>query len=377
MMWAAKGISLQIYIGPNKPTRAPEWLASALEEASVVHDSDQKEAEFSGFELSFRAGRSRVTEDELVSSPLLRPMSRVILVVFLDYQPTVLMDGVIIEQSYEPSEEPGHSLMKVKGQDIGYFLSLEERPLAYTGQSVRQTVETILGRPEYAAYGLIPRLDPTVPTSQPTTNGYVPTQRSSDFCHLRTLATRHHFAFYIVPGPGLEQNQAFFGPSLIKEGPAQPPLNVNLGPYTNAQNVKFRFDAAAPVVVKGKVQDSETHDPQDVQSQTPSSRLSKEVGVPKNRVVLPCRAGGLTAQEATEQAQQRTNESFGRTLLAEGDLDVLRYGALLSARRTVELRGVGERYSGPYYVKRVSHTIKVGQYQQRFVLQRPGQGAAR
>ena len=377
MMWAAKGIRLQIRLGPRDPQPAPAWLVDSLDELLVTHDSDQRQQEFSGFQLRFKAGRARLAQDQLVSTDLLKPMSRVILIVFLDYQPTVLMDGVITEQDYQPNDDPGNSVLTVKGQDVSYVLSLEERNEPHTGESVLQTVQAILGRGEYAEFGLVPKVDPATPASPPSPNGYVPIQHGSDFCHLRQLARQLHYAFYLVPGPAPGSSRAYFGPALLKDGPAQPPLNVNLGPYTNTQGVSFRFDGTAPMVVKGHLQDSESHDQQIVESQVPSPIFSKEVGVARNRVVLPCNADGLTGRDANRQAQLRTDEAFGRTLRVTGEVDALRYGAMLQARRPVELRGVGKSYAGSYYVKKVTHVIKVGQYRQRFELQRPGQEGGR
>jgi hypothetical protein len=38
-------------------------------------------------------------------------------------------------------------------------------------------------------------------------------------------------------------------------------------------------------------------------------------------------------------------------------------------------RGVGQAYSGSYYVKQVTHTLRKGTYTQRFTLLREGQGS--
>jgi len=60
---------------------------------------------------------------------------------------------------------------------------------------------------------------------------------------------------------------------------------------------------------------------------------------------------------------------------ATGELDALRYGDLLMPRALVDLRGAGYSNDGTYYVKSVTHTIKTGEYKQRFTLTREGIGA--
>ncbi len=85
--------------------------------------------------------------------------------------------------------------------------------------------------------------------------------------------------------------------------------------------------------------------------------------------------GGLTYTQALARAQGRTDASADRVLTASGELDALRYGALLQPRGLVGVRGVGYLHDGLYYVKRVSHSIRRGDYKQRFTLIREGYGS--
>jgi hypothetical protein len=56
----------------------------------------------------------------------------------------------------------------------------------------------------------------------------------------------------------------------------------------------------------------------------------------------------------------------------EGSLDVTRYGGVLHARGLVGVRGAGPAFDGLYYVKKVTHKIKRGEYKQDFTLTRNG-----
>jgi hypothetical protein len=60
---------------------------------------------------------------------------------------------------------------------------------------------------------------------------------------------------------------------------------------------------------------------------------------------------------------------------ADGTVDAVRYGSVLRARGLVGVRGVGISYDGFYYVRRVTHTIKRGEYTQSFSLSREGTGS--
>ena len=78
--------------------------------------------------------------------------------------------------------------------------------------------------------------------------------------------------------------------------------------------------------------------------------------------------------QAFARAQGMTDASTD-VVTVDGELDALRYGDPLCARGLVGLRGAGYSYDGLYYVKRVTHTIRKGEYSQRFSLTREGVGA--
>jgi hypothetical protein len=60
---------------------------------------------------------------------------------------------------------------------------------------------------------------------------------------------------------------------------------------------------------------------------------------------------------------------------ATGEVDSVRYGKVLRARKLVGVRGVGTSYDGFYFVRRVTHTLRPGEYRQSFTLSRDGTGA--
>ncbi len=79
------------------------------------------------------------------------------------------------------------------------------------------------------------------------------------------------------------------------------------------------------------------------------------------------------AQAATSIIAAVTNAPD--SVRAEGELDTVRYGNVLRARRLVGVRGAGMSYDGFYYVRRVTHTIARGTYTQKFTLSREGTGS--
>src|SRR5262249_36524972 len=87
-----------------------------------------------------------------------------------------------------------------------------------------------------------------------------------------------------------------------------------------------------------------------------------------------CTANLNPAQAATAALAAQTNAPD--PVVAEGELDTVRYGQGLRARRLVSVRGAGFSYNGDYKVSKVTHDIDPGRkYTQTFELKREGLGA--
>lgn len=78
--------------------------------------------------------------------------------------------------------------------------------------------------------------------------------------------------------------------------------------------------------------------------------------------------------QAFARAQGAVDEATD-AVQANGELDALRYGDLLTPRALVDLRGAGYTNDGTYYVKSVTHNIRSEEYRQTFTLTREGVGA--
>ena len=79
------------------------------------------------------------------------------------------------------------------------------------------------------------------------------------------------------------------------------------------------------------------------------------------------------AQAATNALAQATNTPDA--VQGTGEIDSVRYGNVLRARKLVNIRGAGLTYDGTFYVKSVTHTITRGDYKQSFSVSREGTGS--
>ena len=86
------------------------------------------------------------------------------------------------------------------------------------------------------------------------------------------------------------------------------------------------------------------------------------------------RESGTGSTTALARAQAEMDRSVD-AVVAEGELDGARYGAVLRPRGLVGLRGAGWSHDGLWYVRRVVHDLAPGSYGQAFTLARDGYGA--
>ena len=141
-----------------------------------------------------------------------------------------------------------------------------------------------------------------------------------------------------------------------------------------------RYDALAPNLVHGVVQDTETEVDLPVLTVT-STRTPPLAAEPALATNVPCVRNTqycdprLDAVWAYAEAQSITDRSTDKVVVVQGQLDTLRYGAVLSAPGLVGVRGMGYSYDGLYYVQSVTHRISRQAYKQVFMLNREGMGS--
>jgi hypothetical protein len=283
---------------------------------------------------------------------LLKPFNRVVLIVTFNAIPRVLMDGIITHQQLSPSNEPGASTFTITGEDVSLMMDLEEKSAEHPAQD--ETVIALKLIATYAQYGLIPMVIPPLVLDPPIPIERIPVQQGTDLQYLKQIAERHAYVFYITPGPAPLTNTAYWGPPVR--------LGVPLG----------------PALVEGKVQDRATNQALPVQTlvslRPPLAAFPAWLFNQPNVRRTQFRQSGVNAMQAFARAQAMTDASVD-AVIAEGELDALRYGHLLEPRALVGVHGAGYLHDGLWYVKSVTHSLRKEAYRQRFTLTREGVGS--
>ncbi|ALF52892.1 phage protein D [Nostoc piscinale CENA21] len=369
------GIRLTLLAGPTVPIPPLREVMESLGSVEITHSDEGR----SGFQIIFQVGQNKANflDYALLKNPQFQTLARVVVMVSFGTVLQVLIDGIITNQQFSPSNEPSGSTLTLTGEDISIMMDREERNTEHPAQSEAVIALKIIG--QYAQYGLIPVVIPPPTVDIPTPIERIPTQQATDLIYLQELARRYNYVFYITPGLVPGSNFAYWGP-LIRQGIPQKALSYNLGANSNVDTLNFQNDALSPTSIIGQVQDRLTNQTLPVVSL--SSLLPALSANPPDlsdllttgREIL--RANGLNAIQAFAQAQARADASTNAVVTAEGELNTARYGGILRARSLVDLRGVGLSYSGTYYVKQVTHKITGDAYKQQFTLTREGLGAA-
>jgi hypothetical protein len=362
------GIRLILWLGKAIPTPAPYSVMRALTHVKVINEGEGND----GFQMTFMLGKD-VVDYGLVLGGALDPDTRVSIALLIGASLEPLINGVIYHHQVVPSNEPGMSRLTVTGRDIGVLLDLKEKNEQYKNQPDFVIVNRILAN--YAADGVLPPYQVTPTADVPIELFRVPRQHETDMRFLRRLARANGYVFYLEPLT-LAVTSAYWGPENRASLP-QPALSVNLGSATNVTGIQIAQDALAPVGTQGTFIE-------------PITKTSLPIPPLPSLKVPPLALRPVSARRTTlQRSTARLNPALAGVsalaavmsapdaITATGDLDTVRYGSVLRARRLVGVRGAGFNYDGFYYVVKVVHEIDVLQNKatQSFTLKREGTGA--
>lgn len=284
-----------------------------------------------------------------------------------------VMRGVIL--SIEPSfpTNAGEATVRLTCRDDLARLDREAHPRSWGEQPVGTTDRVIL---ETLASEVGLRVDPT---SGPGQSNLVLRQSTADVVFLQDRAIANGYELIFRGG------QIYFGPRRLTLQ-SQPTIMVYAGQATNCRSFSPHNDGQQRRAVAYARPDA---------NGDPGSLVTVEADLPLMGTTpaqgrgngLPDHVGFLGRHTVPDNAQ---SEARARALVndgdmsirADGELDGSLYGHVLRVGEPVDVDGVGERYSGTYYVDTVTHRFDTHGYDQGFTLMRnalgrkPGGGLA-
>ena len=367
-------VQLSLMIGPIVPLPVPSTVIESL--ASVeVHVDDVGQ---SGFQLAFSIDKQSPLQILFLltgGSPLL--FMRVVIVATINGVANVLIDGVITNNQIAPGDKGSNSTLTITGKDLTALMDQSDwSGFPYPACPPEARVAIICAK--YAIFGVVPIVIPSIMIDVPLPIEQIPVHQGTDYQYARQLAADVGYVFYIDPGPVPGVSKAYWGPQ-IKVGPVQPALSSDMDAYTNVESLQFTFDQEKNKIPLLYIYNQETgiSIPIPIPPVTPlNPPLGVIQGLPTNLLppdLKPFRddVPKLPIPQAIMQGLAQAAEN-AEGVTCEGSLDVTRYRGVLKARQLVGVRGAGPAFDGLYYVKRVTHKIKRGEYKQNFTLTRNG-----
>ncbi len=361
------GFYLTLLVGPVVPVPVPQVVLDALTSVTVTTDTEGQ----SGFELTFTLSNKSPLQTIFLVAAGQTPMLRVIIIVTINGTPQVLMDGVMTRNNITPGSQPGQSTLSITGEDLTKAMDLIDfTGILYPALPMEARVALIVAK--YAVFGMVPLVIPTLLTDVSIPTERIPAQKGTDLQYIRQLAAEVGYVFYVDPGPLPGMNTAYWGPE-IKVGVPQPALNLDMDAQTNVESLSFNFNTANTTLPIVLIQNQLTKVP--IPLPIPKlNPLQPPLGVipaPITNVTVLRETAKLSPMAAIMRGLAEASKSAD-AVSGNGTLDVVRYGRVLKSRQLVGVRGVGMAYDGLYFVKKVTSTIKRGEFKQSFDLTRNG-----
>jgi phage protein D len=219
----------------------------------------------------------------------------------------------------------------------------------------------------FESYGLTPRVTATEVIHDDNVSTII--QRETDIQLLRRLALRNGFECFVDGDTG------YFRPPQV-DSTAQPVLAVLFGGATTVNRFSLEVNALTPSDVTMCQKDHATGD---VLNATATQGNQPSLGAEPASSYLP--AGmepglvriGRTVTTGNAEMSALCGGLFDQGtwfVTGHGEVGANEYGHILTPRRTVTIKGIGEAHSGVYYVTHVTHRFTLDGYTQAFRVKR-------
>ncbi|HEX8354679.1 MAG TPA: contractile injection system protein, VgrG/Pvc8 family [Pyrinomonadaceae bacterium] len=298
-------------------------------------------------------GLWRYLDDERV-----RLWNRLVVTVTADDEEHELVSGYVthLRASIAPAEEGSH--VEILGMDVTSLMALEEKLKDWPGKS-----DGDIAREIFQNYGLAAEVEETGVMREEAVNTTM--QRETDIQFLKRLARRNGFDCFVKGGRGYFRRPVLTDPPLAV-------LAAHFGEETTLTSFEAKADALRPTRVESHQLDVIAKEPQVAAVEESGLRplgrdaalsLAPPDGVESRLYVK--HAVGTTVGEMKNLGGALVEEA-GWFVEGRGEVDTSVYGAVLQARRLVPVKGVGEAFSGLYYLTNVRHVFGGERYIQHF-----------
>jgi len=315
------------------------------------------------FRLSLALYRGRDGAWPYLDEERLRVWSRVAVSVgFADGGHEELVSGYVTRVRPWFDADEARCTLEVEGMDGSVLMDREEKLKDWPNKKDSDIAREILG-----SYGFAARVEETLVVHDEALSTVI--QRETDHQFLKRLAQRNSFSCWV------EGSIGHFRP-LPADPVPQPTLAAHFGAETSLASFTATVDALRPAEVGMFQVDRFGKEVIAAGAQTPARQPLGRMGAaallprgmdPGRVYVAKNAATGLPEMAALCQG---VFDEGGWFVSGEGETLPAAYGHVLRPRGLVTVKGVGESYSGVYYVSYVRHTLTAAGYTQFFRVRR-------
>jgi len=256
-------------------------------------------------------------------------------------------------------EDEENSYVVVMGLDGSCLMGLEEKIKDWPNKTDSDIATEIL-----QSYSLEAQVDAVDVVHEDTVSTII--QRETDIRFLKRLARRNGFDCFVKGDTG------YFSKPAFTDEP-QPLLASNFGGETNLLSFAAALNALRPTKVAMSQIDTVAKEivAADVE-EGDQKKLGRDgalsLTVPNgNSSKMFVKQAVATSQAEMENLCVAFLDEAEWFIQAEGKINTAVYGSVLQTRKLVPIKGVGESFSGVYYVTNVKHTFSDGNYFQSFI----------
>lgn len=275
-----------------------------------------------------------------------------------------LITGYIthVRPNFDP--DPTQCTLEIWGMDGSVLMDRQEKLKDWPNKK-----DSDIAREIFSLYGFTPDIEDTTIIHDEAVSTII--QRETDIQFLRRLALRNGFECYVEGTTGVFKSPQTGGTS-------QPVLAVHFGGETNVNRFSIEINALTPVnVAMFQVDRVNKEIVEAIAETSQQAALGQDnaatlvaAGMDPGQVYIGMNVTtGNPEMTALCQGLFHQGEWF---VTGSGEIAANQYAHVLKPRQTVTIKGVGETYSGIYYVSHVTHSLTPEGYVQSFKIKRNG-----
>lgn len=336
-----------------------DFYANLVEVSVVLDRQDSAEATLTLETRRLENGQWQVQDDDRI-----RPWAPIEILATFGARQAPVFQGFIRQVQVEFPEQQGAATVTVTAQDTSLLLDRTQRTQRW-GDDVPVSDRDIVTRILQEAN--IPPLD----TPGEGHTELVVNQNETDIKFLKKRARENAYDLFFREG------KLYFGPMRFDRG-AQPTILVYAGTDTHCVRFSLDDDGHHPDTVVYEIATDEGPETRE-QSVAPDlpmlgeRRVSEASGQQGEFAWRMSREGQTNDSHARTRAQAQANEESLK-IRANGELDGTLYGHVLLPGDPVGIDGIGDKFSGNWYVVKVEHRFDANGYLQSFELARNAYG---